>query len=693
DHVFVWASATDLGTTEDSTVYIRVRPNDGTVNADAWATTTAFGIDNVAPIGYSVLIDQAYINNANKTAISFAFIGAEVGTTYNYSFTLVPYTPVSSSGTISSASQQFTGIDLSGLGDGTVTLTAYLTDTAGNQGSNATDTKTKDTVAPEITIVNPDTAWTRSKTITASTSEGTLTMSNIANSTCDGTLTFTTYADQTFTDGSDNGSKVCYRAVDTAGNTTYTMSANIAGIITGSAGGGEVVVNPTPTEPVTPPSSPTTEEQATPETIAQQITNITQQIGQITQQIADFFGNQKPPTVTVPEETPSAFIDVDVLSVNPLSGFALSPIGTDIGFFADKLPSVRKTLDALSIDINNLSDVKKLSQTDLYLPGLTQTILPSTEISQENNTGTQGIPLAELSANALARIPTNLVFASTAGGLIDFSPLLAIDTKGATEEKIKTISGKPIHLTIRPDKPASNVTGLVIVKSLAQSSEGGQNAISKLFSAALAVANPQSSSPAQTNAKSGLLVQKFAYVETRPGIFTADISAPVTEGEYEITTIVEYKDASITPTQSQLIAVVDPEGYVYRQMSDGKLRIQNATVSIYQLNSETKVYELWPADKFMQNNPIITNDTGKYSFLVPEGTYYMTASAPNYRDYKSDVFLVQKDNGVNMDIELKKKSWLPDWLNWSLVVMILLAIIVLVFILNYIKGRKTNYNK
>ncbi|MCX6720290.1 MAG: hypothetical protein NTW11_00535, partial [Candidatus Staskawiczbacteria bacterium] len=47
DHVFVWASATDLGTTEDSTVYIRVRPNDGTVNADAWATTTAFGIDNV----------------------------------------------------------------------------------------------------------------------------------------------------------------------------------------------------------------------------------------------------------------------------------------------------------------------------------------------------------------------------------------------------------------------------------------------------------------------------------------------------------------------------------------------------------------------------------------------------------------------------------------------------------------------
>ncbi|MCD6298915.1 MAG: fibronectin type III domain-containing protein, partial [Deltaproteobacteria bacterium] len=49
DHIFVWDSATDLSNTEDSTVYLRVRPNDGTVDADSWVTSTAFGIDNVAP--------------------------------------------------------------------------------------------------------------------------------------------------------------------------------------------------------------------------------------------------------------------------------------------------------------------------------------------------------------------------------------------------------------------------------------------------------------------------------------------------------------------------------------------------------------------------------------------------------------------------------------------------------------------
>ncbi|MFH1289638.1 MAG: Ig-like domain-containing protein [Patescibacteria group bacterium] len=54
NHVFIWDSATDLTTTEDSTVYLRIRPNDGTADADSWATATAFGIDNLAPSSVGV---------------------------------------------------------------------------------------------------------------------------------------------------------------------------------------------------------------------------------------------------------------------------------------------------------------------------------------------------------------------------------------------------------------------------------------------------------------------------------------------------------------------------------------------------------------------------------------------------------------------------------------------------------------
>jgi hypothetical protein len=87
-----------------------------------------------------------------------------------------------------------------------------------------------DRTAPDITITNPDTTPALSKTITASTSDGTLTMSNTTGSVCDGSLTFIPYASQTFSSEADNGKKVCYQAVDTLGNSAYKLSAAIAGI-------------------------------------------------------------------------------------------------------------------------------------------------------------------------------------------------------------------------------------------------------------------------------------------------------------------------------------------------------------------------------------------------------------------------------------------------------------------------------
>jgi hypothetical protein len=87
-----------------------------------------------------------------------------------------------------------------------------------------------DVTAPTITITNPSTSPAQSKTITASASDGTLTMSTTTGSVCDGTLTFVAYSSQTFTSELDNGKKVCYKAVDAASNTAYSMSNAIAGI-------------------------------------------------------------------------------------------------------------------------------------------------------------------------------------------------------------------------------------------------------------------------------------------------------------------------------------------------------------------------------------------------------------------------------------------------------------------------------
>ena len=118
-------------------------------NAAASEASTTFTVDNTAPTDYSVGITQSVINNANKASIGFAFANAEVGATYNYTFTSTGGgTNLTGSGTISSATQAVTGKNLSGLGDGTVTLSVTLTDLAGNTGSAATNTKSKDVTAP-----------------------------------------------------------------------------------------------------------------------------------------------------------------------------------------------------------------------------------------------------------------------------------------------------------------------------------------------------------------------------------------------------------------------------------------------------------------------------------------------------------------------------------------------------------------
>ena len=122
--------------------------NETTTTDNANAT-----IDDQAPSGYTVNIDQASITANNQTAISFTFAGAEVGATYSYSINDVnSATPaITGNGTVSSATMQITGIDVNTLSDQTLTLTVYLTDVAGNNGSSVTDTVEKLTTTTTTT--------------------------------------------------------------------------------------------------------------------------------------------------------------------------------------------------------------------------------------------------------------------------------------------------------------------------------------------------------------------------------------------------------------------------------------------------------------------------------------------------------------------------------------------------------------
>ena len=125
---------------------VRINTNDGT---DDFAKEFTVNVtDDVAPEDYTVSIDQDPVNTTNETAVSFTFGGAEVGADYAYTFSSDNGgTDVTGTGTILIAMNQITGIDLSGLGDGNITLSVTLTDTSGNEGGASTDTATKETDA------------------------------------------------------------------------------------------------------------------------------------------------------------------------------------------------------------------------------------------------------------------------------------------------------------------------------------------------------------------------------------------------------------------------------------------------------------------------------------------------------------------------------------------------------------------
>lgn len=129
------ATATDqitglnLSGLADGTLTLSVVLTDGAGNSAVAVTSTAV-LDVTPPSGHSVTFDS---NSYNASPISFTFAGAEVGASYSYSISSSGGgAAVVGSGTIATANMQIGGLDVSGLGNGTLTLSAVLTDTAGN---------------------------------------------------------------------------------------------------------------------------------------------------------------------------------------------------------------------------------------------------------------------------------------------------------------------------------------------------------------------------------------------------------------------------------------------------------------------------------------------------------------------------------------------------------------------------------
>jgi len=489
-----------------------------------------------------------------------------------------------------------------------------------------------------------------------------------------------------------------YYSTDSVSNSETIASQSVK--ISSNSGGSTYDVS-TPTQSTTEtPSSPTTP------TIVENIINVPQQVAQQVEQIINIFTppakpqqiSYPPITESVPQEAPVALQQQNIIEINPLSGFLLDPISSDVSFFTDRIPKFKDTLIALGVNVENFSNVQKLSGVQMYLPGLTQTVLSPSEILAINKfAAVKGVPLAQLTVEAQKKIPTDIVFVRDGSELVDYRTSVLVDQLGQIQQTINTVVGRQIQLVIKPDKPAKSIIGFLTLKRIAtsQTKNNVLGFVSKVSTASLADSVGKNSSSSDENS---LLIKKFVYVQAIDGVYKATLTAPETEGEYNISTVIEYKDEKLTPKETNMTALVDPQGYVYSQMKEGKLRIEGAKVSLYWLNPDKNQYELWPADKFLQKNPIITNDTGRYSFLMPEGTYKIKVEAEGYLTFESDPFVMTESITLNKGLQLYKKvgqsgqfDWMKIIFSWQ-TVAILFLIVVLIIIMFFVKGRKITTN-
>ena len=103
-------------------------------------------VDAVAPSGYAITIDQDLIHVGNQTEISFTYSNAEVATTYTYIITsLQGGGTVNGTGQVLTSTDQVTGLNLSNLNDGVVSISFMLEDANGNIGIPVVSTISKQT--------------------------------------------------------------------------------------------------------------------------------------------------------------------------------------------------------------------------------------------------------------------------------------------------------------------------------------------------------------------------------------------------------------------------------------------------------------------------------------------------------------------------------------------------------------------
>lgn len=238
------------------------------------------------------------------------------------------------------------------------------------------------------------------------------------------------------------------------------------------------------------------------------------------------------------------------------------------------------------------------------------------------------------------------------------------NTTSFFKEQINSIyafSEEKVEIMLRPEKEAHSIVARLYPLS-PDNFSGNLNVqkvslwekIKSLFVPSIALAQTENS-----DWIAGYVFDKFEGTD----IYSGNIEFPdLAPGLYKLVVTVNGSDGSRTHI-SKLVQFLEKGGIYARQgIMNAKKGIDKAKITVYQWQPDG--YKIWYGSSFGQNNPIFTNERGKYAAHVPAGQYYITVDAPQYESYESGIYAFSQPDYIRKDVELiKKKSnlWYSFW--------------------------------
>jgi len=318
-----------------------------------------------------------------------------------------------------------------------------------------------------------------------------------------------------------------------------------------------------------------------------------------------------------------------------------------------------------------------------------QTPQPATQLEPNSETSLESPLLEVVEFNSIC-------------GNICLNPFASQDLTAKQEETptIHALPSQMINLSVRPAKPVLAVVGQILfhgetaqLEPENQSFPLSQKKTEKPSFLNILKPKPafaQSEIEPKQELGGGWKIQEFTYFdEDNNGVYKAKVPMPVATNLYTLKTLLYYKDGTLKSLDAPLL--IDPQGYVYEKIENQELRINNAVISLYSLNPNTEQYELWNSSSYDQKNPQTTNKDGAYSFLAPEGKYYITVQAENYKPFESEKFDVKEGIPiVNFNLELKKekKAEIEKKFDWIKIIGFAVGVISLLAMGWYARSKK-----